>query len=184
MIANIPRADQVQLPGVYEPRASHAFQLLLRSTRLVIINRPARWATRDRWVPPIFVYLHLLIFLATTVQTAQESCSHLLKVINSILDYSKLEAGGVRKLEYTGFAVEGTLRFASAYHRRFLLAYSHTIAIVADCIELLAPTAAKNGLDLSYNIDSSVPAWVLADYERVRQIIMVRYTSCHGRYRY
>ncbi|VDC01932.1 unnamed protein product [Peniophora sp. CBMAI 1063] len=85
------------------------------------------------------------------VQTAQESCSHLLKVINSILDYSKLEAGGVRQLEYTGFAVE---------------------AVVADCIELLAPTAAKNGLDLSYNIDPSVPAWVLADYERVRQIIM------------
>ncbi|KAI0028278.1 histidine kinase [Vararia minispora EC-137] len=83
------------------------------------------------------------------VQTAKQSCDHLLKVINSILDYSKLEASGV-KLEFTGFAVED---------------------VIADCLELLLPTAAQK-LDLSFNIDRDVPPWVTADYERIRQILM------------
>ncbi|KAI0286668.1 histidine kinase [Russula aff. rugulosa BPL654] len=69
------------------------------------------------------------------VQTAKQSCELLLKIIDSILDYSKLEASAL-KLEYTGFSVED---------------------IIADCMELLLPMAAKK-LDLSFNIDRDVPA--------------------------
>ncbi|KAH8992121.1 hypothetical protein EDB92DRAFT_1945661 [Lactarius akahatsu] len=101
------------------------------------------------------------------VQTAKQSCELLLKVIyiidkylhlltretakiiDSILDYSKLEASAL-KLEFTGFAVED---------------------IIADCMELLLPMAAKK-LDLSFNIDRDVPPWVQADYTRIRQVLM------------
>ncbi|KAG7090785.1 hypothetical protein E1B28_009870 [Marasmius oreades] len=83
------------------------------------------------------------------VQTAKQSCELLLKIIDSILDYSKLEASAV-KLEFSGFLVEN---------------------IIADCMELLLPMAAKK-LDLSFNIEPDVPAWVYADYPRIRQVLM------------
>ncbi|KAJ6626914.1 dual-domain HisK/Mak2 protein kinase [Mycena sp. CBHHK59/15] len=79
------------------------------------------------------------------VQTAKQSCELLLRIIDSILDYSKLEASAV-KLEPSGFLVE-------------------------DCLELLLPMAAKK-LDLSFNIESNVPAWVYSDYARIRQVLM------------
>lgn len=83
------------------------------------------------------------------VQTAKQSCELLLKIIDSILDYSKLEASAL-KLEYSGFAMEN---------------------MIADCMELLLPMAAKK-LDLSYNIEPDVPPWVKADYARIRQVLM------------
>ncbi|KAF8746288.1 hypothetical protein AX14_000082 [Amanita brunnescens Koide BX004] len=96
------------------------------------------------------------------VQTAKQSCELLLKIIDSILDYSKLEASAV-KLEPTGFLVEN---------------------IIADCMELLLPMAAQK-LDLSFNIEPDVPPWVFADYARIRQVLMnlignaVKFTA-HG----
>ncbi|KAJ7139584.1 dual-domain HisK/Mak2 protein kinase [Mycena epipterygia] len=78
------------------------------------------------------------------VQTAKQSCELLLRIIDSILDYSKLEASAV-KLEPSGFLVE-----------------------VHDCMELLLPMAAQK-LDLTFNIEPNVPAWVYSDYARIRQ---------------
>ncbi|KAH9927462.1 histidine kinase [Epithele typhae] len=83
------------------------------------------------------------------VQTAKQSCELLLRIIDSILDYSKLEADAV-KLEYSGFSVENLL---------------------ADCMELLLPMAARK-LDLSFNIEPDVPPWVKSDYARIRQVLM------------
>ncbi|KAJ8703111.1 Chk1 protein kinase [Pleurotus ostreatus] len=94
------------------------------------------------------------------VQTAKQSCELLLKIIDSILDYSKLEASAL-KLEPSGFMVEN---------------------IIADCMELLLPMAARK-LDLSFNIELDVPTWVYADYARIRQVLMnlignaVKFTS-------
>jgi signal transduction histidine kinase len=51
------------------------------------------------------------------VQTAKQSCELLLKIIDSILDYSKLEASAL-KLESVPFLIED---------------------VVADCVELLLP---------------------------------------------
>lgn len=96
------------------------------------------------------------------VQTAKQSCELLLKIIDSILDYSKLEASAV-KLEPSGFLVEN---------------------IIADCMELLLPMAATK-LELSFNIEPQVPPWVFADYARIRQVLMnlignaVKFTA-HG----
>ncbi|KAJ7226000.1 dual-domain HisK/Mak2 protein kinase [Mycena pura] len=83
------------------------------------------------------------------VQTSKQSCELLLRIIDSILDYSKLEASAV-KLEPSGFLVE---------------------SIIADCMELLLPMAAQK-LDLTFNIESNVPAWVYSDYARIRQVLM------------
>ncbi|KAJ7456503.1 dual-domain HisK/Mak2 protein kinase [Mycena latifolia] len=83
------------------------------------------------------------------VQTAKQSCELLLRIIDSILDYSKLEASAV-KLEPSGFLVE---------------------SIIADCMELLLPMAAQK-LDLTFNIEANVPPWVFSDYARIRQVLM------------
>ncbi|KAK0208888.1 hypothetical protein DFS33DRAFT_1254916 [Desarmillaria ectypa] len=83
------------------------------------------------------------------VQTAKQSCELLLKIIDSILDYSKLEASAL-KLEPCGFLVEVSF---------------------VDCMELLLPVAAKK-LDLSFNIEPDVPPWVYADDARIRQVLM------------
>ncbi|KAG8780548.1 hypothetical protein FRC15_009490 [Serendipita sp. 397] len=83
------------------------------------------------------------------VQTAKQSCELLLKIIDSILDYSKLEASAL-KLEAVPFLVED---------------------VVADCVELLLPLAAQK-LDLSYDIAPDVPLWAIADYSRIRQVLM------------
>ncbi|KDR85277.1 hypothetical protein GALMADRAFT_218372 [Galerina marginata CBS 339.88] len=86
------------------------------------------------------------------VQTAKQSCELLLKIIDSILDYSKLEASG-----RTCFRV-----FGGEYNCGFN---------AQDCMELLLPMAAKK-LDLSFNIKPDVPSWVYADYARIRQVLM------------
>ncbi|KIY45235.1 dual-domain HisK/Mak2 protein kinase [Fistulina hepatica ATCC 64428] len=99
------------------------------------------------------------------VQTAKQSCDLLLKIIDSILDYSKLEASAL-KLEPSGFLVETIIAVS------FLS--SHTSLPFTpgkDCMELLLPTAAQK-LDLSFDIEPNVPPWVYADYARIRQILM------------
>ncbi|KAF9243774.1 STKc type histidine kinase [Melanogaster broomeanus] len=68
------------------------------------------------------------------VETAKQSCEILLKIIDSILDYSKLEASAM-KLDLTGFCIED---------------------VMANCLELFLPQAAKK-LDLSYYIEENVP---------------------------
>jgi signal transduction histidine kinase len=73
----------------------------------------------------------------------------LFKIIDSILDYSKLEAEAL-KIEVNPFPLED---------------------VIADCMELLLPMAVKK-LDMSYNIESNVPRWIVADYARIRQVLM------------
>ncbi|KAI6136939.1 STKc type histidine kinase [Pisolithus sp. B1] len=69
-----------------------------------------------------------------SVDTAKQSCEILLKIIDSILDYSKLEASAM-KLDFSAFPVEN---------------------VIADCLELFLPIATKK-LHLSYNIEEDVP---------------------------
>ncbi|KAI6153278.1 STKc type histidine kinase [Pisolithus tinctorius] len=83
------------------------------------------------------------------VDTAKQSCEILLKIIDSILDYSKLEASAM-KLDFSAFPVEN---------------------VIADCLELVLPIAAKK-LHLSYNIEEDVPEWILSDHTRIRQVLM------------
>ena len=84
---------------------------------------------------------------AETIRTSGDA---LLTIINDILDFSKIEAGRV------DLATEP-----------FQL---------ADCLEgtldLMAPAVAKKQLELAYSVDSELPAAVVGDVGRLRQIVL------------
>jgi len=81
--------------------------------------------------------------------TAHRSGEGLLAVINDILDLSKIEAGG---LELESIAFDAG-------------------ECVEDVAELLAERAHRKGLELCCRIDESVPARVVGDPGRLRQIL-------------
>src|SRR5919106_1735457 len=74
----------------------------------------------------------------------------LLGVINDILDFSKIEAGRL-ELERAPFDLRECLESA---------------------LELVAAAVAKKGLDIAYDMDPDVPAAVVGDVTRLRQIII------------
>lgn len=74
----------------------------------------------------------------------------LLTIINDILDFSKIEAGKM-ELEDQPFDVRECVEAA---------------------LDLLAPRAAEKGLDLAYVMDDDVPATIIGDVTRLRQILL------------
>ncbi|MBX3026123.1 response regulator [bacterium] len=82
------------------------------------------------------------------VDVIRQSGDQLLAIINEILDFSKLDAGGLT-VEHIPFAPRRA---------------------VADVVELLRPQAAGKGLRLEYHSAAAVPALCLGDPTRVRQI--------------
>jgi GAF domain-containing protein/CheY-like chemotaxis protein len=84
---------------------------------------------------------------AETIRTSGDA---LLTIINDVLDFSKIEAGRV-DLESRPFvlrdAIEGSL-------------------------DILAPSAAKKGLELVYAIDDDLPANLVGDAGRLRQMLL------------
>ena len=85
--------------------------------------------------------------LATSVQRSGES---LLRILNDILDLSKLEAG--------------RLDIASApFDAR---------ALFEECVELLAPVASAKHVDLCLDFAESVPAHLTGDVLRIRQVVL------------
>ena len=84
------------------------------------------------------------------VETIRTSGSALLELINDVLDFSKIEAG---KLEFE--------------EQPFELA-----TCVEETLELLAMKASEKNLALGYIIEPSVPAKLLGDVARIRQILV------------
>jgi signal transduction histidine kinase/DNA-binding response OmpR family regulator/HPt (histidine-containing phosphotransfer) domain-containing protein len=82
-------------------------------------------------------------------QTLRRSGEALLSIINDVLDFSRIEAG---RLE---------LR-----HEEFDL-----LETVEDCVEALAARAHAKGLEILCTVDNAVPARVLGDGERMRQVL-------------
>jgi signal transduction histidine kinase/DNA-binding response OmpR family regulator len=80
---------------------------------------------------------------------ARESADTLLKIINDILDYSKLEAGKI-ELESVNFSPE---------------------QLVDGVVSLLSARAIAKGLGLSMNLSPETPLWVRGDPTRLRQIL-------------
>jgi len=84
------------------------------------------------------------------LETATESGQSLLKIINDLLDFSKLEAG---KLEIENKSFD--LR-----------------ELVNSVINLIEPHANEKQLKLSYEIDESIADQLLGDAARIRQILL------------
>ncbi len=84
------------------------------------------------------------------IEIAQNSAQSLLSVINDILDFSKIEAG---KLELD--SVEFQLQ-----------------DLLADVVDIFASQTASKNIELVGNIPPSIPAWVVGDPERLRQVLI------------
>ncbi len=79
-----------------------------------------------------------------------ESGESLLAIINEILDFSKIEAGKM-KLELVDFDIWD---------------------VVGDAAKSLALRAHSKGLELAYHIDHAIPAMLVGDPVRLRQVIV------------
>jgi CheY-like chemotaxis protein len=84
------------------------------------------------------------------VETIYSSGESLLTIINDILDFSKIESGKM-ELEQRPFDIR---------------------SCVEEALDVLAPKASEKKLDLVYHVDDRVPARVVGDITRVRQVIV------------
>ncbi len=84
------------------------------------------------------------------VETIREGGEALLAQINNILDFSKIECG---KMELE----REPLQLRQCVER---------------ALDLLAPKAAEKGLNLACELADDVPAWVVGDFMRLRQVFL------------
>ncbi len=98
------------------------------------------------------------------LSTIKLSSQSLLAIINDILDYSKIEAG---KLEIESISF-------------------NVLELVKNCLVIFTAHAKKKAIELSCNIDTDIPASVIGDPTRIRQILLnfisnaVKFTSEGG----
>ncbi len=84
------------------------------------------------------------------LETVRGSGDALLTIINDILDFSKIEAGGM-EMEEQPFDLRECLESA---------------------LDLVASKAAEKGFDVAYLLDPDVPAVIISDSARLRQILL------------
>jgi signal transduction histidine kinase len=84
------------------------------------------------------------------VRTAKESCEMLLRIIDDLLNFSKLQASKVT-LDVSRIVLED---------------------VIADVVEILVAMAARKDLTVAYFVDDDVPPFVMADGNRLRQVLM------------
>jgi signal transduction histidine kinase/ligand-binding sensor domain-containing protein/CheY-like chemotaxis protein len=108
---------------------------------------------------PMNGVLGMTSLLAETAQSAEQqeytetirtSGDALLTVINDILDFSKIESGSL-ELDYHGFDMRQCLE---------------------EVMDVFSTKAAEKGLDLVYQIDYKIPAQIVGDGHRLRQILI------------
>ena len=84
------------------------------------------------------------------VNTVRTSGEALLTIINDILDFSKIESGKM-ELERTPFELS---------------------LCVEEALELFALQASAKKLEIGYHLAPSVPAWIVGDVTRLRQVLV------------
>lgn len=84
-----------------------------------------------------------------SIETIRSSGDILLTTINDILDFSKIESGKM-ELECQPFNLR---------------------QCIEEAMDLVAPRAMENGLDLAYLMDDSVPGTIVADSTILRQVL-------------
>ena len=82
--------------------------------------------------------------------TIRSSGETLLTIINDILDFSKIESGKM-DLEHQPFDLS---------------------ICIEEALDLFSMPAATKKLELAYHIDDAVPAWIVGDVTRLRQILV------------
>src|SRR5204863_1331756 len=93
----------------------------------------------------------------------KESASSLMKTVNELMDFAKLDAGKI------------DLKFAEFSLRE----------LISGTLESLGSNADEKGLELNYRVDAQVPDKLIGDSFRLRQIIVnlvgnaIKFTS-HG----
>jgi len=94
-------------------------------------------------------------------KTMHDSAAHLLRIINDVLDFSKLEADRI-EIEKVGFDVHDLVR---------------------DAVGLMAAPAGEKGLQLTASVAADVPRQLIGDPARLRQLLLnlvgngVKFTS-------
>ena len=83
------------------------------------------------------------------VQLLKQSGESLLTIINDILDLSKLEAG----------------------YMEFQSQEFHVLELLESTMEMMVPQAHKKGIEIGFNLTSSVPITLKGDKGRIRQIL-------------
>ncbi|PWU17937.1 MAG: hypothetical protein C5B50_10225, partial [Verrucomicrobia bacterium] len=84
------------------------------------------------------------------VETIYSSSESLLTIINDILDFSKIESGRL-ELEQHPFSLS---------------------ECIEDALDLLAAKAGEKKLDIAYQIEEGIPAQVVGDVTRLRQVLV------------
>mgnify|MGYP003337468312 CR=1 FL=1 len=91
-----------------------------------------------------------MLFRSGYVETVHASSEALLTIINEILDFSKIDAGKL-ELECVPFDLD---------------------SCVEDALDVLSPKAAEKHLELAYQIEAGLPAKLLGDSTRIRQVLV------------
>jgi signal transduction histidine kinase/CheY-like chemotaxis protein len=84
------------------------------------------------------------------VGTIRRSCEALLRILNDILDYSKIEAGRLQ-IEHVSFDLR---------------------QLMEECCSLFSPHARQSGIPLDLEMDRELPKQVTGDPVRIRQVLI------------
>lgn len=84
---------------------------------------------------------------ANTIRTSAEA---LLKIVNDVLDFSKVDAGKL-EIEHIEFKLD---------------------QVLAGVMELMGPSAEKKGIELRIHIEPDVPSALIGDPGRIRQVLI------------